>query len=67
MFIFKIFILKLLLLIFFWELVMVYINLLSGEIEWIYVFFYIVIGVNLLLMVIFVLSLIKIFKYKEKV
>lgn len=67
MFIFKIFILKLLLLIFFWELVMVYINLLLGEIEWIYVFFYIVIGVNLLLMVIFVLSLIKIFKYKEKV
>ncbi|WP_083943492.1 ABC transporter permease [Caldicellulosiruptor naganoensis] len=60
-------ILKLLSLIFPWELATVYTNSLPGEIEWIYASSYIVIGVNLLLTVIFVLSSIKIFKYKEKV
>ncbi len=60
-------VLKLLSLIFPWELATVYTNSLPGEIEWIYASSYIVIGVNLLLTVIFVLSSIKIFKYKEKV
>ncbi|WP_237738253.1 ABC transporter permease subunit [Caldicellulosiruptor sp. F32] len=60
-------ILKLLSLIFPWELSMVYTNSLPGEIEWIYASFYIVIGLNLLMTVIFVLASMKIFEHREKV
>jgi len=60
-------ILKLLSLIFPWELATVYTNSLPGEIEWIFASSYIVIGLNLLLTVIFVLGSIKIFEHKENV
>ncbi|WP_271629739.1 ABC transporter permease subunit [Caldicellulosiruptor sp. DIB 104C] len=60
-------ILKLLSLIFPWELSMVYTNSLPGEIEWIYASFYIVIGLNLLMTVIFVIASMKIFEHREKV
>ncbi|WAM31715.1 ABC transporter permease subunit [Caldicellulosiruptor naganoensis] len=60
-------VLKLLSLIFPWELSVVYTNYLPNELDWIYASTYVVIGLNLLLTIIFVLGSIEIFKHKEKV
>jgi ABC-2 type transport system permease protein len=60
-------VLKLLSLIFPWELSVVYTNYLPNELDWIYASTYVVIGLNLLLTIIFVLGSIEIFKHKENV
>ncbi|WAM32796.1 ABC transporter permease [Caldicellulosiruptor morganii] len=58
--------LKLLTLIFPWNLAEVYTNSLQQRIQWLWASFYVVIGLNLLLTVIFVLAAIKIFENREK-
>ncbi|WPX10086.1 ABC transporter permease [Anaerocellum danielii] len=58
--------LKLLSLIFPWELEEVYTNSLQQHIQWIYASFYVVVVLNLLLTAIFVLAAIKIFENREK-
>jgi ABC-2 type transport system permease protein len=60
-------VLKLMALIFPWELTVVYTNYLPNELDWIYASTYVVIGLNLLLTIIFVLGSIEIFKRKEKI